>query len=68
MFEATRYLQRALYLGETDGNGNILDFFMERPEVVPRFNDVVLKDKARFINFEGTPAEGKCLLSSTNSL
>nr|XP_039250114.1 UDP-glucose:glycoprotein glucosyltransferase 1-like [Styela clava] len=53
VFEATRYLQRAIYMGEVSGTANLLDFFMQRPEVVPRFNDIILKDEPKFINFQG---------------
>lgn len=49
-------------MGEISGGKNVLDFFMEQPEVVPRFNDVILDEEPRFISFRSEPGQGNLCL------
>lgn len=62
LFEITRHFQRAIYMGEIDGSTNVLDHFMDRPEVVPRFNKIILDEEAKFISFQSPAGEGEFML------
>ena len=52
-------LQRAAYLGQLTNDMNVLDFLMERPNVVPRFNDRILTSQNNFVDFLGDYKSGK---------
>lgn len=51
-------LQRAAYMGELTNDMNPLDFLMERPNVVPRFNDRILSSSERILDLLGDPLSG----------
>ncbi|XP_066600905.1 UDP-glucose:glycoprotein glucosyltransferase 1-like [Prorops nasuta] len=56
----THVLQKAVYRGEITESDDVLDFMMNKPNVMPRLNERVLKiDKHTWLNLIGSEPEDK---------
>ena len=54
IMKETQNLQRAVYNGHLTDSKDVLDYLMERDQIMPRLNDRVLNtDKAAYVDFGG---------------
>ena len=59
IMKETQNLQRAVYNGHLTDSKDVLDYLMERDQIMPRLNDRVLNtDKAVYVDFGGAVGEG----------
>uniref|UniRef100_A0A452VMW1 UDP-glucose ceramide glucosyltransferase-like 1 n=1 Tax=Ursus maritimus TaxID=29073 RepID=A0A452VMW1_URSMA len=63
MMDATINLQREVFMGTLNDRTNVIDFLMEKNNVVPRVNPLVLHTKWQYLNLIST--SGKIILPYT---
>ncbi|XP_073877386.1 UDP-glucose:glycoprotein glucosyltransferase 2 isoform X5 [Macaca fascicularis] len=54
MMDASVYLQREVFLGTLNDRTNVIDFLMDRNNVVPRINSLILHANQQYLNLIST--------------
>ncbi|XP_065333723.1 UDP-glucose:glycoprotein glucosyltransferase isoform X1 [Cloeon dipterum] len=53
----TPSIQRAVYKGKLTDSDDVLDFLMDKPNVMPRLNERILDSKSRYLDMSGNSVE-----------
>ncbi|XP_051553094.1 UDP-glucose:glycoprotein glucosyltransferase 1-like [Myxocyprinus asiaticus] len=54
ILETTSFFQRAVYLGELNSDHDVVDFIMNKPNVVPRINSRILTTSRNYLDLSAT--------------